>query len=228
LLRLPQEAASDTDLHSVAARVLQLGMVRSLTVHSDRSTVVVRIQSNAEMGWVTEEAVRGLVAQAALATKGDAESVETISWVDPRVKSISFIRRPPRAHGWRKFLYLAVAGVALGLALLGIFLPGLPTTPFVLVASYYLVRSSTRLHEKLMTSRLYGAILRDWHVHRGVQPHIRARAITIVSAVVVISLLVARPPLPVVLVIAALALCGLTVIWRLPVLESPEFSSEGE
>jgi uncharacterized membrane protein YbaN (DUF454 family) len=72
------------------------------------------------------------------------------------------------------------------------------------------------LHERLMASRVFGGVLRDWYVHRGLRPHVRARAVAVVALVVAVSLLVARPPLPVVIGIAALAACGLTVIWRLP------------
>jgi uncharacterized membrane protein YbaN (DUF454 family) len=51
-------------------------------------------------------------------------------------------------YGWcanmRKFLYRALAGILLLLAILGIFLPLLPTVPFVLLAVFFLVRSSKR------------------------------------------------------------------------------------
>jgi uncharacterized protein len=51
-------------------------------------------------------------------------------------------------YGWganmRKFLYRALAGILLLLAILGVFLPLLPTVPFVLLAVFFLVRSSKR------------------------------------------------------------------------------------
>ena len=113
-------------------------------------------------------------------------------------------------------MFVALAAGSLLLGLLGIVLPGLPTTPFVLLGSFFLVRSSTRLHDRLLASRVFGGVLRDWYVHRGLRPHVRARAVAVVALVVAISLIVARPPLPVVLGILILAACGLTVIWRLP------------
>jgi uncharacterized membrane protein YbaN (DUF454 family) len=98
----------------------------------------------------------------------------------------------------------------------------------VLLGSYFLVRSSTRLHERLMSSRVFGGVLRDWYVHRGLRPHVRARAVAIVALVVAVSLVVARPPLPVMLLIAALAACGLIIIWRLPSVRGTTFSAAGE
>ena len=64
---------------------------------------------------------------------------------------------------------LIVAGhvsVALGVA--GLFLPLLPTTPFLLLAAACYVRSSERHHRRLMESRVFGPILRDWEEKRAV------------------------------------------------------------
>jgi len=53
-----------------------------------------------------------------------------------------------RKYGWcanmRKFLYRALAGILLLLAFVGVFLPLLPTVPFVLLAVFFLVKSSKR------------------------------------------------------------------------------------
>ncbi len=59
-------------------------------------------------------------------------------------------------------LYLALAGICLALGALGIFVPGLPTTPFVLVAAWAAARGSSRLHRWLRTHRVFGPIVSDW------------------------------------------------------------------
>jgi hypothetical protein len=56
---------------------------------------------------------------------------------------------------------LAVASLALGF--LGIFLPVLPTTPFILLAAWAAARSSPRMLAWLEQHRLFGKMLRDWH-----------------------------------------------------------------
>ena len=61
-----------------------------------------------------------------------------------------------------RLLYLGLAGICLSLGVIGIFLPGLPTTPFVLVAAWAAARVSTRLHRWLRAHRIFGPIILDW------------------------------------------------------------------
>jgi uncharacterized membrane protein YbaN (DUF454 family) len=217
LFELPAHiAASDEDLHAAAARMLHLPAVRSVTVDCDRTAAVVRLKPEHTSEKSSDDKSKSI---ADALTSSDASAMrpaELVSWTNPTDRSISFIRKPASARGWRKPLYLALASASLLLGLLGIVLPGLPTTPFVLLGSYFLVRSSTRLHDRLIASRVFGGVLRDWYVHRGLRPHVRARAVAVVALVVALSLIVARPPLPVVIGILILAACGLTVIGRLP------------
>ncbi|MGH9673009.1 MAG: YbaN family protein, partial [Bryobacteraceae bacterium] len=65
-----------------------------------------------------------------------------------------------------RWLCLLLAAVSFALAALGVFLPGLPSTPFLLVTSYFLVRSSPSLHARLRRSRRFGPLLDNWERHR--------------------------------------------------------------
>ncbi len=67
-----------------------------------------------------------------------------------------------------RFLYLALAYLCLGLGFIGIFVPGLPTTPFVLVAAWAAARGSARLHRWLHDHHLFGPIVRDWQAYGAV------------------------------------------------------------
>lgn len=118
--------------------------------------------------------------------------------------------------GLRRALLLLFAGVFFVLAALGAFLPILPTTPFLLLTSYLLVRSSPRLNAALLSSRLFGPILTDWQVHRGVRRDIKIKAVTIVVLTVAVSLYLTSAPLWLALAVVALALIGIGFVLRLP------------
>ncbi|MGE3164014.1 MAG: YbaN family protein [Planctomycetota bacterium] len=77
-------------------------------------------------------------------------------------------------------LFLAVAGV-------GIFVPLLPTTPFVILAAFLFSRGSPRLHQWLRSQRHFGAALRRWEDHGVIQ--LRAK----ILATVLITLAIAYP-----------------------------------
>lgn len=69
------------------------------------------------------------------------------------------------------YLFCGLGFLALGL--IGIFLPILPTTPFLLVAAACFARSSTRLESWLLSHPVFGSLLRDWR-ERGAIP-VRAK-----------------------------------------------------
>lgn len=61
-----------------------------------------------------------------------------------------------------RMLYLAVGWTAVGLALLGVALPLLPTTPFLLVAAWAFAKGSPRLQRWLYAHPRFGPFLTDW------------------------------------------------------------------
>ena len=67
-----------------------------------------------------------------------------------------------------KIILIIFGSLFLFLALLGIFLPLLPTTPFLLLASACYVRSSERLYGWLINNRLFGTYLRNFSEGRGI------------------------------------------------------------
>jgi len=113
-------------------------------------------------------------------------------------------------------VYLTLAGVFFVLAVLGALLPVLPTTPFLLLTSACLVRSSPRLNEKLRRSPLFGPLLVDWERHRGVRLHVKVTAIALIALVVGYSLLFRELSVPLEVLLCALAAIGAYVVLRLP------------
>lgn len=75
--------------------------------------------------------------------------------------------RPVRSPLLRVLL-LVLAVVSLGVALLGVVTPGLPSTEFVLLSAWAAARSSPRFHGWLLRHRLFGPMLHNWHNGRRV------------------------------------------------------------
>ena len=69
---------------------------------------------------------------------------------------------PPSAGGARRFGLLALGHASLGAAALGVVLPLLPTTPFLLLAAWAYSRASPALAERLRRNRRFGPALRRW------------------------------------------------------------------
>ena len=69
----------------------------------------------------------------------------------------------PRPLPWPvRWLLLAFAVLCLALSIIGIIVPGLPTTVFILMAAWAAARSSPRLYRWLWNHRLFGPSLRNW------------------------------------------------------------------
>ncbi len=119
---------------------------------------------------------------------------------------------PPPATGLRRGLYLTAGLGCVGLAYLGVILPGLPTTPWVLLASWCFARSSPRLRAWLRRSPVFGALLCDWDEHRGIRPRVKAVAAVLIVTVVTASVLSGRLPVWARWVVAGAAGCGLCVV----------------
>lgn len=72
--------------------------------------------------------------------------------------------RPSRLR-WAWWL---LAYASLGIGIVGIFVPGLPTTPFVLLAAWAASHGSARLHQWLLGHRQFGPLIADWQQHGAV------------------------------------------------------------
>ena len=64
--------------------------------------------------------------------------------------------------GVKKYIFITLGTISLALGVIGIFLPILPTIPFMLLTSYFYVRSSDSLHSWLINHRICGRYIQDY------------------------------------------------------------------
>lgn len=128
--------------------------------------------------------------------------------------------KPSSSRTVRWLLWLA-GTVSLALGLIGVVLPGLPTTPFVLLAAACYAKASPRLHGWLINHRFLGPMVRDWEQHRSLTR--RTKTVAIGSMVVMVSLSAwgfRHQPWVLAALLAAAAI-GLVVVARIPTRERP-------
>lgn len=91
-------------------------------------------------------------------------------------------------------VWTAVGVFFLVLGALGAVLPLLPTTPFVLVSAWCFARSSPRMHAWLLSSGVFGPILRNWEANRCVPRRAKITALVMMLGVGGTSIVFAVPP----------------------------------
>lgn len=97
---------------------------------------------------------------------------------------------PPTDRSLPVRVVCAVIGtVALGLGVVGIVVPVLPTTPFLLLAAACYARASTRLYTWLLGQPALGPIVAEWRSSRSLPPGIKGRAVVLVVLTFGISIL---------------------------------------
>jgi hypothetical protein len=64
-----------------------------------------------------------------------------------------------------RWAWWLLAYVSLGVGIVGIFVPGLPTVEFILLSAFAAARGSERLHRWLLAHPRFGPMIRDWQAH---------------------------------------------------------------
>ncbi|OAN18530.1 hypothetical protein A3K86_06480 [Photobacterium jeanii] len=119
----------------------------------------------------------------------------------------------------KRFFLLAIGWFCVVLGVIGIFLPLLPTTPFLLLASACFMRGSPKLSRWLHQHPTFGPILQNWHQHGAVTRKVKRRA----NVMIVLSFALSIYLVPLGWHKIMLIVIGITLlIWfnRLPVVES--------
>jgi len=77
-----------------------------------------------------------------------------------------------------RLIYVFIGSIFVGLAIIGIFIPGLPTTPFLILAAYFYIRSSNKLYNWLINNKILGIYIKGYLSGKGMP--LRAKIISLI------------------------------------------------
>jgi uncharacterized membrane protein YbaN (DUF454 family) len=105
-----------------------------------------------------------------------------------------------------RVLLFTGGSLSLGLGILGIFLPVLPTTPFLILAVFLFARSSQRIHYWILHNRLFGRYIRNYVSGKGMPPAAKVLVLVMLWATICLSAFLAVSILWIRIVLFAVAL----------------------
>lgn len=110
-------------------------------------------------------------------------------------------------------LFIIGGTLSLALAILGIIVPGLPTTPFALLSAFLYAKSSSRLYNWLLNNKVLGPRIRSYQKRNGVTKKGKIGIIIFMTSMVLFSSFVVIKDIPLRMVILSLGLVGAIVVW---------------
>lgn len=123
--------------------------------------------------------------------------------------------RPHRSRVVRALLFTA-GMLSVGLGLLGVFLPVLPTTPFMILAAACFAQSSDRFYQWLLNHRVFGQVIRDWREHGTIPLRAKLIAIPLIVITMGASILFVIPVLAVKVLLGCIGLGVIIFLLRTP------------
>jgi uncharacterized membrane protein YbaN (DUF454 family) len=130
------------------------------------------------------------------------------------------------ASSLKKGVYFIVGVLALGAGIIGVFLPVLPTTPFILLSAWCFFRSSTRFYEWIISNERFGPTIQNYQEGRGITKPTKIRAIVMMWLAITVSVYFFITNIYLIALMYTVAV-GVTVyLYRLPTLELKKGSIE--
>ena len=117
-----------------------------------------------------------------------------------------------------KALWIVLGSFFVALASVGVALPGIPTTPFLILAAACYIRSSQKLYDRLISNKTFGPYLKDYREGKGIPKKAKILAVSMIVLFVGSSVIFGIESLNLKIVVGALGLTGLLyVIFKVPV-----------
>lgn len=115
-----------------------------------------------------------------------------------------------------KYMFLLLGWVSLGLGVIGILLPLLPTTPFVILAAYFFNRGSDKIHLWLLNTKYFGLMIKDWEQSKVIRLKAKIFATATIIPLFAYSLIFVKVFIWIKVIVALIGLGVLIFIWSRP------------
>ena len=116
----------------------------------------------------------------------------------------------PTPDKLKRRLFVIAGTIALGIGVVGIIIPVLPTTPFLLLAAICYMRGSQRLYNALLCNRFIGSYVRNYLEGRGMSLKMKVWTLSLLWIAIVCTALLAIDSL-IIRIILAVVLVGVTI-----------------
>ena len=88
----------------------------------------------------------------------------------------------------KKYLLILAGSISLVLGIIGIVIPVLPTTPFLLLASFCYLRSSKRLYDWMLNNRVFGSYLYNYITYRAIKKSVKVVTLIVLWITLTVSI----------------------------------------
>lgn len=112
----------------------------------------------------------------------------------------------------KKVLWVFLGTLSLVIGAIGVVVPGLPTTVFLLIAAWFYLRSSDRLYRKLISNRYLGPYILDFQEKKGMTKRTKMHAIGTMWVMITISCVFLISSLTVIIFMIGLGIVGTVVM----------------
>lgn len=119
-----------------------------------------------------------------------------------------------------RVLLIVCGFFSLTLGIIGIVLPILPTTPFILLAALCFAKSSQRFHQMLLDNRFFGSIIREWEGKRCIRRSVRYMATGSIVFTFALSILFLIDNTIIRITLLCIAMVLLVFLWRIPLCDT--------
>ena len=114
----------------------------------------------------------------------------------------------------KRAAWLSIGILSLALGALGVILPLLPTTPFILVAAFAFAQSSDRLHRWLVEHNIFGSLIANWRRYGAISRSAKITSVFSMGVILLISFAVRAPAIVIIVQVLVLGACAVFIVSR--------------